>query len=50
MYAIRSYYEPSGSTGEVKDASLGYAIAKKIGAIWAVFPYIEDGKPSYNFV
>ena len=36
-------WSPSGSTGEVKDGNLGFAIAKKIEAIWVVLPYIEDG-------
>jgi hypothetical protein len=35
-------WAPGGSTGEVKDASLGFAIAKSIEAIWVVFPYIQD--------
>lgn len=35
-------WKPSGSTGEVKDANLGFAIAKKLEAIWVVFPYIKD--------
>lgn len=35
-------WKPSGSTGEVKDASLGFAIAKRLEAIWVVFPYIKD--------
>ncbi|PWJ54078.1 carboxypeptidase family protein [Dyadobacter jejuensis] len=37
-------WPPSGSTGEVKDANLGYAIAKRIGAIWLVLPYIQQGR------
>jgi hypothetical protein len=35
-------WEPGASTGEVKDANLGFAIAKTIEAIWVVFPYIQD--------
>ncbi|MBD0405453.1 carboxypeptidase-like regulatory domain-containing protein [Flammeovirga sp. EKP202] len=34
-------WKPSGSTGAVKDANLGYAIAKEIEAIWVVFPYVS---------
>lgn len=37
-------WSPTGSTGEVKDANLGYAIAKKIEAIWIVLPYIQGEK------
>ncbi len=35
-------WKPSGSTGRVEDANLGFAISKKIGAIWVVFPFIKD--------
>lgn len=35
-------WKTSGSTGEVKDANLGFAIAKKLGAIWVVLPYIKE--------
>jgi len=35
-------WNTSGSTGEVKDAGLGYSIAKRLDAIWVVFPYIKD--------
>ena len=37
-------WKRSGSTGEVKDANLGYAIAKKLEAIWIVLPYLQDGE------
>jgi len=41
-------YAPSlGSSGLLKDASLGYATAKTLGAIWVVMPYLsEDGQTS----
>lgn len=32
----------TGSTGEAKDASLGYAIAKNTNAIWLVLPYVKS--------
>ncbi len=35
-----NYHPPTGSTGEVKDACLGYVVAKELGAIWVVFPFI----------
>lgn len=35
-------WSPGASTGEVKDANLGYAIARKLNAIWIVLPYIEN--------
>jgi hypothetical protein len=35
-----NYFPRSGSTGQVKDANLGYAAAKAIGAIWMVLPYV----------
>ena len=39
-----NYWPTSGSTGEVKDANLGYALAEELEAIWVVMPYIsEDG-------
>jgi hypothetical protein len=41
-------YAPGlGSTGQIKDASLGYATARALGAIWVVMPYLsEDGMTS----
>ncbi|GAB6164971.1 hypothetical protein JCM19992_09710 [Thermostilla marina] len=39
-----NYFPLSGSTGEVKDANLGYAIAAHIGAIWLVMPYVEGDR------
>ncbi len=41
-------YAPGlGSSGQVKDASLGYATARALGAIWVVMPYLSvDGKTS----
>lgn len=36
-----NYFPRSGSTGQVKDANLGYAVAKAIGAIWIVLPYVD---------
>lgn len=40
-----NYYPTSGSSGEAKDANLGYAVAEEIGAIWVVMPYITmDGQ------
>ena len=36
-------WKTAGSTGQVKDANLGFALAEKIEAIWLVLPYIEDG-------
>lgn len=41
-----NYFPKTGSTGEVKDACLGYAVAKHIDAIWMVLPYV--GKDSSN--
>jgi hypothetical protein len=36
-----------GSTGQVKDASLGYATARALDAIWVVMPYLsDDGRAS----
>ncbi len=34
-------WKPAGSTGLVKDANLGFAVAKKIEAIWVVLPYVD---------
>lgn len=42
-------HAPTGSTGKVKDANLGYAIAKKIEAIWVVFPYVKKGESILNW-
>ncbi|MGY6647968.1 hypothetical protein [Wenyingzhuangia sp. IMCC45574] len=35
-----NYYPPTQSTGNLKDASLGYAIAQNIDAIWICLPYV----------
>jgi hypothetical protein len=36
-----------GSSGQVKDAGLGYATARALGAIWVVMPYLSvDGRTS----
>ncbi|WP_010135901.1 hypothetical protein [Ochrovirga pacifica] len=35
-----NYYPPTQSTGNLKDASLGYAIAKNIEAIWICLPFV----------
>lgn len=37
-------YAASGSTGEVKDANLGYGITGGQGFIWVSMPYIEKGR------
>ncbi len=34
----------SGSTGEVKDANLGYGISGGKGFIWVCMPYVEKGR------
>ena len=39
-----NYWPPSGSTGEVKDANLGYGLGGPDGFIWVVMPYIEEGR------
>ncbi|RMF94236.1 MAG: carboxypeptidase regulatory-like domain-containing protein [Planctomycetota bacterium] len=39
-----NYFPLSGSTGEVKDANLGYAIAEHLNAIWLVMPYVEGDR------
>jgi len=41
-------YAPNlGSSGQVKDANLGYATARALGAIWVVMPYTSvDGRTS----
>lgn len=36
-------YAESGSTGEVKDANLGYGLTGGKGFIWVSMPYIEKG-------
>ena len=36
-------YKASGSTGEVKDANLGYGLTGGKGFIWVSMPYIEKG-------
>ena len=40
-----NYWPPSGSTGEVKDANLGFVVSQELNAIWVVMPYVE-GKES----
>ncbi len=37
-----NYAPHLGSSGEVKDASLGYATALALDAIWMVMPYLSD--------
>lgn len=37
-------FPTSGSTGEVKDANLGYGMSGGVGYIWIVMPYIEVGR------
>ncbi|CAA6692409.1 MULTISPECIES: carboxypeptidase regulatory-like domain-containing protein [unclassified Lentimonas] len=39
----------SGSTGEVKDANLGYAVAERLGAIWLVMPYVQGEESILNW-
>lgn len=39
-----NYWPPSGSSGEVKDANLGYGLGGPAGFIWVVMPYIEAGR------
>jgi hypothetical protein len=36
-----NYFPRSGSSGQVKDANLGYAAARSMGAIWIVLPYVD---------
>lgn len=36
-------FENSGSTGEVKDANLGYGLTAGKGYIWTSMPYVEKG-------
>ncbi len=36
-------FAPSGSTGEVKDANLGYGLTGGTGFIWVTMPYIAQG-------
>jgi hypothetical protein len=36
-------FEKSGSTGEVKDANLGYGLTAGKGFIWVSMPYVEKG-------
>ncbi|QDU41127.1 hypothetical protein Mal4_54920 [Maioricimonas rarisocia] len=36
-------FPTSGSTGEVKDANLGYGLTGGVGSIWVSMPYIEKG-------
>jgi hypothetical protein len=37
-------WSPSGSTGEVKDANLGYGMSGGRGCIWVSMPYVEKGR------
>lgn len=37
-------YAASGSTGEIKDANLGYGISGGRGFIWVCMPYVEKGR------
>ena len=36
-----NYWPPTGSTGRVQDANLGYGLGGAEGFIWVVMPYIE---------
>lgn len=36
-------WAPGGSTGEVKDANLGYGMSGGRGFIWVCMPYVEQG-------
>lgn len=38
-----NYFPKSGSTGEVKDANLGYGLSGGEGFIWVSMPYIQEG-------
>lgn len=38
-----NYSPRHGSTGEVKDANLGYGLTGGKGAIWVTMPYIDNG-------
>lgn len=38
-----NYFPPCGSTGEVKDANLGYGLTGGTGWIWVVMPYVQTG-------
>ena len=37
-------WEACNSTGEVKDANLGYGISGGVGFIWVSMPYIKEGR------
>lgn len=39
-----------GSSAQVKDAALGYAIAKEIGAIWIGLPYVSEDSSGEIFL
>ncbi|MBT5903984.1 MAG: hypothetical protein HOH58_17950 [Opitutaceae bacterium] len=39
-----NYWPPAGSTGEAKDANLGYGWGGSKGFIWVVMPYVEVGR------
>lgn len=39
-----NYWPPTGSTGRVQDANLGYGLAGPAGFIWVVMPSIEVGR------
>lgn len=39
-----NYWPPAGSTGEAKDANLGYGWGGPKGFIWVVMPYVEVGR------
>lgn len=42
-------WEPTGSTGEARDAILGFVPARELGAIWVVMPYIKDNQSILNW-
>jgi hypothetical protein len=37
-------WPPSGSTGEVRDANLGYGLSGGRGCIWVTLPFVERGR------
>lgn len=39
-----NYFPPCNSSGEVKDANLGYGMSGGRGFIWVVMPYVEKGR------
>ena len=39
-----NYFPKCGSTGEVRDANLGYGMSGGEGFIWVQMPYVEKGR------